>query len=50
MAGRNERSANWVCRGIADGYRGGTFGDCSRELVDMVEGLRINLCYYYEEA
>ena len=38
------------CRGIADGFKGGRIGNCSRELVDLVEGLRVNLCYYYEEG
>ena len=45
-AGRNERSADRVCRGLAEGYRGGRIGDSSREWVDMVEGLKDNLCYY----
>ena len=37
-----------VCRVHTDGYRAGRIGECSREWVDMVEGLRDNLCYYEE--
>ena len=36
------------CRGLADDYRGGRIGDCSREWVDMVECLKNNHCYYEE--
>ena len=35
-------------RGLADIYRYGRIGDCSRNWVDMVEGLKDNLCYYKE--
>ena len=35
-------------RRLADGFRGGRIGDCSRVGVDMLEGLKDNLCYYEE--
>ena len=45
--GRNKGSADF-CRVLADSYRDGWNGDCSREWFDMVESLRDNLCYYEE--
>ena len=48
MAGRNGWSAEWVLYGTCRCYMGGMIGDCSEEWADIVEGSKVNLCYYEE--